>query len=110
MRLWSEERRGGTIELLLTLPITIPQAVLGKFLAAWAFRGFALSLTFPLWLTVKYLGDPDNGVAPPESDGAAHLTVSPPEISSRRSRRMPPDHRQGIFGLRCRAGWLTASP
>jgi ABC-2 type transport system permease protein len=62
MRLWSEERRGGTIELLLTLPVTIPQAVLGKFLAAWAFSGIALLLTFPLWITVNYLGDPDNGV------------------------------------------------
>ena len=62
MRLWSEERRGGTIELLLTLPITIAQAVLGKFLAAWAFTGVALLLTFPLWITVNYLGTPDNGI------------------------------------------------
>ena len=62
MRLWAEERRGGTLELLLTLPITIPQAVLGKFLAAWVFTAIALALTFPMWLTVNYLGDPDNGV------------------------------------------------
>ncbi len=62
MRLWSEERKSGTIELLLTLPITMWQAVLGKFLAAWAFIGIALGLTFPLWITVNYLGDPDNGV------------------------------------------------
>lgn len=62
MRLWAEERRGGTIELLLTLPITMPQAVLGKYLAAWAFTGIALALTFPIWLTVNYLGEPDNGV------------------------------------------------
>ena len=62
MRLWAEERRGGTIELLLTLPVTIPQAVLGKFFAAWAFTGIALLLTTPLWFTVNYLGDPDNGV------------------------------------------------
>ena len=62
MRLWSEERKSGTIELLLTLPITMWQAVLGKFLAAWAFLGIALALTFPIWLTVNYLGDPDNGV------------------------------------------------
>ncbi len=62
MRLWAEERKTGTIELLLTLPITMWQAVLGKFLAAWAFIAIALILTFPIWLTVNYLGDPDNGV------------------------------------------------
>lgn len=62
MRLWSEERKSGTIELLLTLPITMWQAVMGKFLAAWTFIGIALALTFPLWITVNYLGDPDNGV------------------------------------------------
>jgi ABC-2 type transport system permease protein len=61
MRLWAEERKSGSIELLLTLPITMLQAVVGKFLAAWAFVGIALSLTFPLWITVNYLGDPDNG-------------------------------------------------
>lgn len=62
MRLWSEERKQGTIELLLTLPITLGAAVLGKFLAAWAFAGIALVLTFPIWITVNYLGKPDNGV------------------------------------------------
>lgn len=62
MRLWSEERRSGTIELLMTLPITTSQIVIGKFLAAWLFVGLALVLTFPLWLTVNYLGEPDNGV------------------------------------------------
>ncbi len=62
MRLWSEERRSGTIELLMTLPLSTTQIVLGKFLAAWLFVGLALALTFPLWLTVNYLGDPDNGV------------------------------------------------
>ena len=61
MRLWSEERKTGSIELLLTLPVTMWQAVVGKFLAAWAFAGIALALTFPLWITVNYLGDPDNG-------------------------------------------------
>jgi len=61
MRLWAEERKSGTIELLLTLPITLPQAVIGKFLAAWLFLGLSLALTFPIWLTVNYLGDPDNG-------------------------------------------------
>jgi ABC-2 type transport system permease protein len=62
MRLWAEERRLGTIELLLTLPIAQWQAVVGKFLAAWAFCGIALALTFPLVLTVNVLGTPDNGV------------------------------------------------
>ncbi|MCE5186565.1 MAG: ABC transporter permease [Planctomycetaceae bacterium] len=61
MRLWAEERKSGSIELLLTLPITVPQAVWGKFAAAWAFLGIALALTFPLPLVVNYLGDPDWG-------------------------------------------------
>jgi ABC-2 type transport system permease protein len=62
MRLWAEERRLGTIELFLTLPIRMTEAVLGKFLAAWCFAGVALALTFPFWLTVNLLGRPDNGV------------------------------------------------
>ncbi len=62
MRLWAEERRGGTIEVLMTLPIGSWEAVLGKFLAAWAFCGLALVLTFPIWITVNVLGSPDNGV------------------------------------------------
>ena len=62
MRLWAEERKSGTVELLLTLPITATEAVLGKFLAAWLFVGLALFLTFPIWITVNVLGDPDNGV------------------------------------------------
>jgi len=61
MRLWAEERKSGSIELLMTLPITSWQAVVGKYLAAWAFAGVALALTFPMWITVNYLGDPDNG-------------------------------------------------
>lgn len=61
MRLWAEERKTGSVELLMTLPITPWEAVLGKFLAAWAFTGIALALTFPIWFTVNYLGDPDNG-------------------------------------------------
>jgi ABC-2 type transport system permease protein len=61
MRLWAEERKSGTIELLMTLPITLWQAVLGKFLAAWIFTALALALTFPMWITVNYLGQPDNG-------------------------------------------------
>jgi ABC-2 type transport system permease protein len=62
MRLWAEERKAGTVELLLTLPISVPDAVIGKFLAAWAFTGVALLLTFPMWITVNVLGRPDNGV------------------------------------------------
>ena len=62
MRLWAEERRNGSIELLLTLPVPLSAIVLGKFCAAWAFAGLALFLTFPIWLTVNYLGAPDNGV------------------------------------------------
>ncbi len=61
MRMWAEERQTGTIELLMTLPITRFESVLGKFLAAWVFAGIALLLTFPMVLTVNYLGDPDNG-------------------------------------------------
>ena len=62
MRLWAEERRSGSIELLLTLPIEPWQAVAGKFLAAWAFTALAILLTFPIWITVNFLGNPDNGV------------------------------------------------
>jgi ABC-2 type transport system permease protein len=62
MRLWAEERRTGTMELLLTLPVPLWATVAGKYLAAWAFTGVALMLTFPIWITVNYLGHPDNGV------------------------------------------------
>lgn len=62
MRMWAEEAKGGTLELLLTLPLSLWQAMLGKFLAAWLFIGLALVLTFPIWITVNYLGSPDNGV------------------------------------------------
>ncbi len=62
MRLWAEERKSGTIELLMTLPVKTWEAVLGKYLAAWLFTGLALALTFPIWITVNYLGNPDNGV------------------------------------------------
>ena len=62
MRLWSEERKSGTIELLMTLPISTHQAVIGKYLAAWAFITVAIILTFPMWITVNYLGSPDNTV------------------------------------------------
>jgi len=62
MRLWAEERRSGTIELLLTLPVTLTQAILGKFLAAWAFLAIGVALTFPIVITTAYLGDPDSGV------------------------------------------------
>ncbi len=61
MRLWAEERKSGSIELLLTQPVTLWQAVLGKFFAAWIFVAIALALTFPMWITVNFLGSPDNG-------------------------------------------------
>jgi len=61
MRLWAEERKSGSIELLMTLPVTPWQAVLGKYLAAWVFTAIALLLTFPIWITVNFLGEPDNG-------------------------------------------------
>jgi ABC-2 type transport system permease protein len=61
MRLWAEERKSGSIELLMTLPLEVWQAVAGKFLAAWVFTGIAIALTFPIWITVSYLGDPDHG-------------------------------------------------
>ena len=61
MKLWAEERNSGSIELLMTQPITLRDAVLGKYLAAWLFVAIALALTFPLWITVNYLGGPDNG-------------------------------------------------
>ena len=62
MRLWAEERRSGTIELLITLPVTNTQLVVGKFLASWIFTMIALILTMPIWITVNYLGEPDNHV------------------------------------------------
>ena len=62
MRLWSEDRRQGTMELLLTLPISLWHCIIGKFLASWIFLTLALAMTFPIWITVNYLGDPDNSV------------------------------------------------
>ena len=62
MRLWAEERKSGTIELLMTMPLSTSAAVVGKFFAAWVFVAVALALTFPLWVTVNVLGEPDNGV------------------------------------------------
>jgi len=61
MKLWAEERKSGSIELLMTQPVRLWDAVLGKFLAGWIFTALALALTFPLWITVNYLGHPDNG-------------------------------------------------
>jgi len=61
MRLWAEERKSGSIELLMTQPVTLWEAVLGKYFAAWTFAALALALTFPVWITVNYLGKPDNG-------------------------------------------------
>ena len=62
MRLWAEERRAGTLELLMTMPVTPWQAIVGKFLASWIFLAVAIALTFPVAVTVNVLGDPDNGV------------------------------------------------
>ena len=62
MRSWSEERRSGSIELLMTLPVTALQAMIAKFVAAWLVLGLALVFTFPLWITINYLGEPDNGI------------------------------------------------
>ena len=62
MRLWSEERRQGTMELLLTLPISLWHCIIGKFIASWLFLTLALVMTFPIWITVNYLGDPDHYV------------------------------------------------
>ncbi len=81
MRMWSEERRLGTIELLLTMPITPWQAIVGKFLASWLVLALALALTFPIVLTVNYLGRPDNGVILASYAGSlllsgAYLSVS----------------------------------
>jgi len=75
MRLWSDERRSGSIELLLTQPLTLWEAVVGKFLAAWAFTVLALALTFPLWLTVNFLGSPDNGAILAAYIGSALLAA-----------------------------------
>src|SRR5205809_7888735 len=73
MRLWSEERRLGTIELLLTMPVAAWQAIIGKFLASWLFLVVALALSFPIVATVNWLGDPDNGVIASGYVGAALL-------------------------------------
>lgn len=62
MRSWAEERKSGSIELLMTLPISVAESVLGKFIAAWLVLGLALALTFPLWLSVDFLGEPDHGI------------------------------------------------
>lgn len=81
MRMWSEERRLGTIELLLTMPITPWQAIVGKFLASWLVLALALALTFPIVITVNYLGHPDNGVIVASYAGSlllsgAYLSIS----------------------------------
>lgn len=82
MRLWAEERKAGTIELLFTLPIPLSASVLGKYLAALTFTGIALMLTFPVWLTVNYLGQPDNGVILASYIGSLALAAGYLAISS----------------------------
>jgi ABC-2 type transport system permease protein len=76
MRLWSEERRLGTMELLLTMPLTTWQAIVGKFLASWVFLALALALTFPVWITVNWLGAPDNGIIAAGYAGSLFLAGS----------------------------------
>src|ERR1051325_6977441 len=76
MRLWSEERRLGTMELLLTMPVTTWQAIIRKFLASWLFLILALVLTFPVWITVNWLGNPDNGVILAGYVGSALLAAA----------------------------------
>src|SRR5258708_12555621 len=87
MRLWAEERKSGTIELLLTLPISMTEAVVGKFLASWAFAGIALILTVPFWITVNYLGHPDNGAILPSY--IPSFLMAPPFLSLRPSLPAP---------------------
>ncbi len=82
MRMWAEERRSGTIELLFTLPLTTWQAILGKFLAYLAIVAVALALTFPVWITVNYLGAPDNGVIVASYIGSLLLGASYLAITS----------------------------
>jgi len=82
MRLWSEERRLGTMELLLTMPVASWQAILGKFVASWLFLAIALALTFPMIVTVNWLGDPDNGVIASGYVGALLLAGAYLAISS----------------------------
>ncbi len=82
MRLWSEERRLGTMELLLTMPVASWQAILGKFVASWLFLAIALALTFPMIITVNWLGDPDNGVIASGYVGALLLAGAYLAISS----------------------------
>ena len=74
MRSWAEERRSGTIEQLLTLPVTTAEAVLGKFIAGWLFCGIALALSLPMWICVNYLGHPDNGAIAAAFGGSFLLT------------------------------------
>lgn len=82
MKLWAEERKTGTFELLLTLPVSVAEAVVGKFLAAWSMMGISLALTFPIWITVNLLGDPDNLVIAGGYFGSLLLSGSFLAISS----------------------------
>ncbi len=82
MRSWAEERRSGSIELLLTLPVSVSQAVVAKFIAGWVFLMVALGLTFPMWLTVNYLGEPDNGAILASYIASALLAAALLAISS----------------------------
>ena len=131
MRLWAEERRVGTIELLLTMPITAWQAIVGKFLASWLFLALALVLTFPMVITVNYLGHPDNGVILTAYLGSwlmagAYLAISCITSALTRSQvvsfiisrgGLPVPHPGGLPAghqrprtVRQRRGWWTSSP
>src|SRR5256886_4511971 len=105
MKLWAEERKSGSIELLMTQPVELWDAVLGKFLAAWIFTALALALTFPLWIAVNYLGSPDNGAILAAYLGSLLLAGGFLPIGSRRSP-LPPHQQAGFLPGRGR-GFLV---
>src|SRR6202046_5161615 len=102
VRGWAEERNSGSIELLMTLPLTLWQAVVGKFLAAWCFAGVALLLTFPIWITVNYLGSPDNGAIVAAYLGS--LLMAGGFLSIGMCLSAPPRHRVGAFSTAAPGG------
>src|SRR5690625_6614736 len=102
MRLWSEERKSGTVELLLTLPLTAGEAIVGKFVAAWLFVGLALALTFPIWISVNVLGSPDNGVIAAGYIGSWLMAGGMLAISiDRKSTRLNSSHVAISYAVSC---------